>query len=74
MQKDIFMDVLSVREIFKFVVDMRNFDDSDSKKKNKIDDMIKILKLRRAENNIVGNADYQIICHFCFEIVALDCR
>lgn len=33
MQKDIFMDVLTVREIFQFVVNLKNFELSKTQKK-----------------------------------------
>lgn len=55
MQKDIFMETLTVREIFEFVINLRNYKLTEKQKADKINETIRILKLKRAENNIVGS-------------------
>lgn len=49
------METLTVREIFEFVINLRDFKLSEKQKSEKIDETIRILKLKRAENNIVGS-------------------
>lgn len=51
LQRDIFMEVLTVREIFEFIVKMKNQHISPQERKKKVDKMIQLLKLQRAENN-----------------------
>ena len=53
MQRDIFMEELSVREIFDFVKELTSFDNSEQKQKD-IDRVVKNLKMERAQKNRVG--------------------
>ena len=54
LQKDIFMEVLTVREVFEFVVNLKNPKLSPPERLKKVNKMIELLKLQRAENNQVG--------------------
>ena len=53
MQRDIFMEELSVREIFDFVKELSSFDNSEEKMRD-VNKIIKNLKMERAQNNRVG--------------------
>lgn len=45
MQKDIFMEVMTVREVFRFVVNLKNPKMSPPERVKKVDKMIELLKL-----------------------------
>jgi ABC-type multidrug transport system ATPase subunit len=56
MQSDIFMEYIKVNEYLKFAIDMRYADLSEAEKNQKLENVIKKLKLEKAQNNLVGGA------------------
>lgn len=54
MQRDIFFESLKVNEIFRLVVDLTSDDKSDEWKNGFLKDIVKNLKMERAQNTQVG--------------------
>jgi len=54
MQTDIFMEFLKVNEYLKFAIDLRYDNLSEEQKAEKLKQVIKKLKLEKAQNNLVG--------------------
>lgn len=54
MQNDIFMEFLKVNEYLKFAIDLRYNDLTEEQKQEKLAQVIKKLKLEKAQNNLVG--------------------
>jgi ABC-type multidrug transport system ATPase subunit len=54
MQADIFMEFLKVNEYLKFAIDLRYGDLTEGQKRDKLEKVIKKLKLEKAQNNLVG--------------------
>ena len=56
LQSDIFLETMTVNEIFNFVISMKDSKMHASEQKQKINNLIKDLKLERAKNNRVGGS------------------
>lgn len=56
LQTDIFLESMTVKEIFKFVIAIKDSKMSDSQQEQKINNLIKDLKLEKAQNNRVGGS------------------
>lgn len=54
MQSDIFLEMLTVEEYFRFAIDLKQFDKTPEQRELAVDEMIKLLKLERARKNKVG--------------------
>ena len=54
MQSDIFLETMSIEEIFRFVVDLREPDLSNKEKEKRVNSVIRDLKLETSRTNIVG--------------------
>ena len=54
MQADIFLEHLTVREYFKFAIDLRENRKTKDEKEEQLDNAVKMMKLERAEKNFVG--------------------
>ena len=54
LQADIFLEHLTVREYFKFAIDLRESGKTKNEKKELLDTAVKMMKMERAEKNLVG--------------------
>lgn len=54
MQSDIFLETMSIEEIFRFVVDLREPDLTREEKENRVNSVIRDLKLENCRKNVVG--------------------
>lgn len=53
------MEILTVWEIFEFMINLKNFTLSPAERKKKVDKMIQLMKLQWAENNRVGDGEHK---------------